>query len=39
MFGFNMLVYISLPSGRNVITLCTVVDRERFSVFRKIAES
>jgi hypothetical protein len=34
MFGFNMLFYISLPSGLNVNTLCTVVDHKRFSVFR-----
>jgi len=34
MCGFNMLFYIYLPSGPNINTLCTLVDRERFSVFR-----
>jgi hypothetical protein len=33
MFDSIMLVYISLPSRYN-IKLCTMVDRERFSVFR-----
>jgi len=34
MFRFNMLFYISLPSGPNINILRTVVDRERFSMFR-----
>jgi hypothetical protein len=33
LFGVNMLFYISLLSWSS-IKLCTVVDRERFSVFR-----
>jgi len=32
---FNTLFYISLPSGPCINTWCTVVDRERFSVFRR----
>jgi len=30
---FIMLLYISLPSLPNINTLCTMVGRERFSVF------
>jgi hypothetical protein len=33
MFDVIMLLYISLPSWPNINTLCTMVDRERFSVF------
>jgi hypothetical protein len=34
MFDVIMLLCISLPSLTNINTLCTAVDRERFSVFR-----
>jgi hypothetical protein len=33
MFDVIMLLYILLRGWPNVNTLCTVVDRERFSVF------
>jgi hypothetical protein len=33
-FGVIMSFYISLPSWPDVHTVCTVADRERFSLFR-----